>query len=333
MPLDAPVTSAHVDPSSVMIRDYRRRRRGGWPVAVATVGAVSENRRLGWRLAALGMLLVSTDSFFVRLADADGWSISFLVAACAIPVQLGLNAVFGTSGVREAVAAAPKDMLGIAALASVSQTAFIIAITKTDVANVVVIVAASPILAAVFAWIVLREMTERRVWIAIGITIVGILSVVSGSLGGANLTGDLLAVLAIVAFGANIVWWRRVPDLNRFVTLALSAAIVMVTTLPFADPFGLDARAYLAIAAMGFVFNPAGRVAHTNAPRFAPAAEVALFTPIETVAATTWAWLAFNETPSPTTVIGGVIVVVGVLYGTIGAQSTLRKDGGRPEVA
>lgn len=267
------------------------------------------------------MLLVSTDSFFIRLADVDGWSISFLVAACAIPVQLVFNALFGSTGVREAVLASPKDMFGIAALAAVSQTAFIIAVTRTDVANVVVIVAASPILAAVFAWIVLREMTERRVWIAIGITIIGIVSVVSGSLGGANLAGDLLAVLAIVAFGANIVWWRRVPELNRFVTLALSAAIVMITTLPFADPFGLDARAYAAIAAMGLVFNPLGRVAHTNAPRFAPAAEVALFTPVETVAATTWAWLAFSETPSGATVVGGVIVILGVLYGTIGAQS------------
>lgn len=285
---------------------------------------------MGWGLAALGMLLVSTDSFFVRLADVDGWSISFLVAACAVPVQLGLNAIFGATNVREAIAEAPKDMVGIAALAAVSQTAFIIAITKTDVANVVVIVAASPVLAAGFAWIVLRETTERRVWIAIGITIVGILSVVSGSLGGANLTGDLLAVLAIVAFGANIVWWRRRPALNRFVTLALSAVFVMISTFPFADPFSLNTKAYLAIAAMGFLFNPAGRVAHTNAPRFAPAAEVALFTPIETVAATTWAWIAFSEQPSTTTVVGGLIVIVGVLYGTIGAQSSMWKRGRRP---
>ncbi len=278
----------------------------------------TDNRRTGWGLAALGMLLVSTDSFFIRLADADGWSINFWVASLGFIVQLGLNRLFGSTSPIEALRNDPKPMLGIASLAAVSQIAFIIALTKTDVANVVVIVAASPILAAVVARLILKERTSRRVWTAIFITVVGILTVVSGSLGGANLSGDLLAVVAIVAFGSNVVWWRRHPDLNRFATLALSALIVVVVSLPFATPFALDSRAYLAIIGMGLVFNPAGRVAHTNAPRFAPAAEVALFTPIETVAATCWAWLAFNEQPTISTVIGGAIVVGGVLYGMTG---------------
>lgn len=275
------------------------------------------------------MLLVSTDSFFVRLADLDGWTISFLVALCAVPVQLTLNSMFGPSPIREAVLLAPRAMTGIAALAAVSQVAFVLAITKTDVANVVVIVAASPILAAVFAWLILREVTERRVLLAIGITFLGILIVVSGSLGGANLDGDLLALLAIVAFGANIVWWRLHPEMNRFVALALSAVFMMLICVPFAQPFGLGWKPYAAIAAMGLVFNPLGRIAHTNAPRFAPAAEVALFTPIETVAATTWAWIAFSEAPSPTTIAGGCVVIGGVLYGTIGSQTASRKDAGR----
>ncbi len=275
------------------------------------------------------MLLVSTDSFFVRLADVDGWSIAFLVALCAVPVQFGLHALVGDGSVRDATKVAPKAMVGIASLAAVSQVAFVLAVTKTDVANVVVIVAASPILAAGLAWAILREHTERRVWIAIGITVVGILTVVSGSLGGANLTGDLLAVLAIVAFGANIVWWRRHPELDRFVTLGLSAVFMMVLSGPFAQPFSLDWKAYAAIGAMGLVFNPAGRIAHTNAPRFAPAAEVALFTPIETVAATTWAWIAFSERPSASTIVGGLVVIAGVLYGTVGAQSAMRETAGR----
>ena len=68
---------------------------------------------------------------------------------------------------------------------------------------------------------------------------------------------------------------------------------------------------------MGLVFNPFGRVANTYAPRFAPVAEVALFTPIETVAASTWAWLAFSELPSTATFVGGAVVIAGVLYGTV----------------
>lgn len=74
---------------------------------------------------------------------------------------------------------------------------------------------------------------------------------------------------------------------------------------------------FAAIGGMGVVFNPLGRIFHASAPRYAPAAEVALFTPVETVAAPIWAWLAFQEVPPEQTVFGAVVIVAGVLYGTV----------------
>ena len=71
-----------------------------------------------------------------------------------------------------------------------------------------------------------------------------------------------------------------------------------------ASPLSLDVRAYLSIAAMGLVFNPFGRLALSNAPRFAPVADVALFSPIETVAGTIWAAAFFNEFPRPVAAVG-----------------------------
>ena len=37
------------------------------------------------------MLLVSTDSYFVRLADTDPWTIAFLVSACSLVLHLVLQ--------------------------------------------------------------------------------------------------------------------------------------------------------------------------------------------------------------------------------------------------
>ncbi len=105
--------------------------------------------------------------------------------------------------------------------------------------------------------------------------------------------------------------------MSRFVGLAIAALVTVMVSAAWADPFGHPAQAYLACAFMGVVFNPLGRVCHTNAPRFAPVAEVALFTPIETVAATTWAWIAFSESPTTATFVGGAVVIVGVVYGTL----------------
>lgn len=279
-----------------------------------------DGRRAGWGLAALGMLLVSTDSLFVRLSEAEALDIAFLVAMCALPVFVLLNRRFETTGFRASLRRETRPLLAIAALSAVSQLAFITAVTRTDVANVVAIVAATPVVAAVIARFALGERTSRRVSAAIAVTGVGIALIVGGSLGRPTLDGDLFAVLATVAFAVNIVVWRHHPDLSRYVGLALSSMLVLALLAPFVDPLSQAPRAYAAVAAMGLLFSPAGRIAHSSAPRFAPAAEVALFAPVETVAATIWAWLAFSEVPTPSTVLGAVVIIAGLFFGTFGSR-------------
>lgn len=286
------------------------------------------NRRRGWLLAALGMLLVSTDSLFIRLSEASSWDMAFLVAVFSLPMYLGLvwRTMAGTTRVHLRLHGRSLALIGV--LASISQIAFIGAVNNTAVANVVTIVAAAPIVAALVGWLVFGERTERRVWMAIAVTIVGIGVVVAGSLGGPTIEGDLLALGAIATFGFSINVWRRFPEMSVFIGLAISAAIMLTVAAPFASPFAspfaLEPRAYLSAAAMGLIFNPLGRICHSSSPRYAPASEVALFTPVETVAATIWAWLAFSEQPPLQTVIGAVIIIAGVLYGTAFARSNPR---------
>ena len=44
---------------------------------------MDQNRRRGIALAFFGMLAVSTDSFFIRLADIDGFDVTFWVGLLA----------------------------------------------------------------------------------------------------------------------------------------------------------------------------------------------------------------------------------------------------------
>ena len=279
---------------------------------------MTNNRAIGWTLAGVGMLLMSTDSLFIRLSGASDWDIAFIVAAFSLPSQLILNRVFGKGGVVQSFRAHPRPMLLAASLALCSQLAFIAAINRTEVANAVVVIGAAPVLAAFAGWILLKERTDRRTWIAIALSMVGILIVVSGSLGRASLAGDLLALLAITIFSINFTVWRRFPEMNRFVGLGLSALMTLVITAPLADPFSHDSSVYIPLALMGLFFNPIGRVCLVSAPRFISSAETALFVPVETVTASAWAWLAFSEIPSGRTVAGGVVVLTAVLWGTFG---------------
>jgi drug/metabolite transporter (DMT)-like permease len=273
-------------------------------------------RRLGWLLAALGMLFVSTDAFFVRLSEVDAWTIGFLMA-CGSVVSLGAVAFARRDSVPAGGPLISPMMLVIGGLNALTQMLFITAVTRSEVANVVVIVAAAPLFAALIAWVALRERTEPRVAAAIALTTVGIGSVMAGSLGTPTLDGDLIAVLAILAFAATIVIWRRHPGLDRPRTLVVGSVIMAAAASLFADWSAIDARALLAGAGMGLIFNPTGRMLYSSAPRFAPASEVAVFAPVETVAATVWVWVAFGEQPTATTVLGGVIVISSVLLATV----------------
>lgn len=270
--------------------------------------------------------MVSTDSAFIRAADFDAWTIAFVFG---VGSAISLSIVFAFTSQESAATAfrtAPATISVLALFAALSQIAFTAAVNHTAVSNVVVIVASTPIFAAVMAWLFLRERTERRVQIAIAITVVGVLIVVSGSFGQPTLDGDLLAVAAILMFSFSVIIWRQRPDVNRALTLALSSATMALITAPFASVGDAPMRVFIAGGLMGMVFNPIGRISYTNAPRFAPASEVALFTPVETVAATIWAWVFFSERPSVQTVIGGVVVIGAVLWGTIGGRKSLPRD-------
>ena len=281
------------------------------------VAQSNDRRRLGWLLAGVGMLAVSTDSLWIRLSEADAIDVSFWVACCSVPLYTALSHRVDGCWPLEAFRRHPWQQLIIGALTGGSQLCFVIAITQTRIANVVAIVAAVPLLAAVSAWIWLRERISRKMAIAIAITMAGIGAIVSSSVGEPTLTGDLLGVLAILGFAVSLTMWRRYPDMSRLVGLSIGGMMTVAALGYSASPLSLDIRAYLSIAAMGLVFNPFGRLALSNAPRFAPVADVALFSPIETVAGTIWAAAFFNEFPRPVAAVGAAIVLVGVLFGTV----------------
>ena len=285
-----------------------------------TAEGSGDRRRLGWLLAGVGMLAVSTDSLFVRLSEAEAVDIAFWVACCALVVYSTFGRWIDRRPAMESLRRHRLPLVGAGALSSVSQLTFITAITQTRVANVVAIVASAPLLAALCARLALGERITRRVAVAIAMTMAGIAVIVSSSLGQPTLKGDFLALVAVAAFAVNMTIWRRYPDMSRRAGLSISAVLVILVTSFAASPFSLDARAYLAIAAMGLCFNPLGRLAHTNAPRFAPVSEVALFTPIETVAGTVWAALFLSELPRPAAVVGAAVVVAGVVYGTVASS-------------
>ena len=256
-------------------------------------------RSFGLLLAFTGMFLVSSDALLVRVAERDsevnGWTIAFMVGLFSSPVAWSLAA---RSLGRTTVATVIRwrgTLLLTGLLGAVSTTSFLTAVTLTAASNVVAIIAAGPIFAALLARLALRENTSGRTWRAIGTTVVGIAVIVGGSMTEGGVGGDLLALLAIGGFSINLVIWRRHPDLPRTLVLAVTATCIAVVTAVPADISLLDRRALLATLLMGGFFGPMARLCVYTATRHAPAAEVSLFTPVETTVSYTHLKLPTNR--------------------------------------
>jgi len=263
-----------------------------------------------------GVLLISLDSLWIRLSEVSSWDVAFWVGAFTF---LTISMVLPLTTRRSIVAVVRDDgtpLLVSSILNTCSVTMFIVAIGITTVSNVVAIVAAAPVAAAVVARLLIREQPSRRTWLAIAGSVVGILIIVGGSIGSGTVTGDLIAIVAVLAFAGNVTLWRRYPDISRLAVIGLGGLFTALATVIPADPLSVGGGSLAILAVMGVATGPTGRVSLASSTRFLSAAQVGLFTPVETVAATTWAWMFLAEAPPPATIVGGLLVIAAVAYGT-----------------
>ncbi len=267
----------------------------------------------GILLAAGGMAIISTESVFARLADADGFDITFWVGVFTVLVTGTLTTVRDGNPLPR-IAAQGRPLWISSVLQALMTTFFVLAVTNTSIANVVVIIAAGPLFAALFSWLLLRERTSTSTWIGIVLSAVGITIVMSGSFGGGSPLGDVLALGAISAYSLGVVLLRRHPEIDVTLVVGLGGGLMSLLAVVPAELFGHDLVAWLALLAMGAITGPAARMMLGSAPRHIPAAQVGLFAPMETVLATLWGFLFFAEAPAATTWIGGAVILAGLLY-------------------
>jgi drug/metabolite transporter (DMT)-like permease len=93
--------------------------------------------------------------------------------------------------------------------------------------------------------------------------------------------------------------------------------------IPFAANLAVAGPDLINLALFGLVNSSIGLVLFTLGSRMLPAIETGLIGSLEAPLAPIWVWLAFAETPTRATLIGGLIVFVAVVaHVVVGARST-----------
>lgn len=139
--------------------------------------------KLGVSLVIASALVFSLSGVLTKAIEADAWTIACwrgLLGGLLIAAYVALSR--RERPLLEAFRLGRNGWL-LATVGSLASLAFIFAFKLTYVANVAVIYATAPFMAAALGWWLLRENVEARTLVAAGFSFLGVLVVVAGGLG------------------------------------------------------------------------------------------------------------------------------------------------------
>lgn len=200
-------------------------------------------------------------------------------------------------------------------------TAFMVALTLTTVANVLVVMALSPLFTALLSRFVLHHRLPARTWAAIVVAGGGIGWMFGQDIGGAGGTHLLGALVALGVPLASAVNWTLIQHASHgdepadmLPALLIGALLSAAATLPAAWPLQASGSDVGWLALLGVTQLALPCVLAVTAARTLAAPEVALLALLEVLFGVAWAWLGAGERPSSAVLVGGALVL-GALAG------------------
>jgi len=201
-------------------------------------------------------------------------------------------------------------------------TAFMVALTLTTVANVLVTMSIGPLLTALLARGLLGHKLAPRTWGAIALAGIGIAWMYGHEVSAGDprhLLGTVVALAVPVAAAIN---WTLLQHLksqdgggaDMLPAVLLGALLSAALTLPLAWPLAASAQDMGLLALLGVVQLAIPCLMAVAVARVLSAPEISLLGLLEVVFGVAWAWLGAGEAPS-TAVLGGGLLVLAALAG------------------
>ncbi len=277
----------------------------------------------GLMITITAVLILSPDALLVKLMHCDAWTMLFwrsLISGSSLIA--GLTLIYRRRLWTTIVQTGRYGLIS-SLVTACGSVLFIGALYRTTAANTLVILAATPLFAALIGRIFIQEKIARHTFIAIITASGGILLIFIGSFSAENLVGNLMALAASCLWGTNLVVLRRARRLNMIPAVALGSLLAIPLCLLLgAEPSSIGPQDLSLLALQGTLVLPVSFALITLGSRHLPAAEVSLVLLLETLLGPLWVWLLVGEAPGSLTLGAGLFVLLTLVVHSLIALRT-----------
>jgi drug/metabolite transporter (DMT)-like permease len=276
------------------------------------------DQRRGMLMAFTAVMFLTPDSLFIRMANISSWNLIFYRGF--IPffvVLLGLIIIY-KNNLGKKIFNTGWHGIYYASVFSVTNITFVISIENTNVANTLIMIALAPMLSAILSFIFLKEVPDKKTWVAIIITTLSVVYIFYDAIDAGDLLGNVLGLVTALGLAICAVIARSARKIDLVPSAMFGKLLVALIAFSFADNLILKDSDLIIVPLMCIMCVAIPFVLVTIAPRYITAAEVNLFFLLETILGPLWVWFVILEQPSIETIIGGIVIII-----TIGFHSVL----------
>ena len=268
------------------------------------------DQQKGSFLAFVAVMFITPDSLFIRLSNVDTWGLVFYRGMIPFfTVLIGMLIVYKSNFFKMLFNSGYHGLIFITTF-SITNITFVVSIQNTNVANTLVMIAMAHMLSAILGAIFLKEIPDRKTWIAIAITFLAAVYIFYDSLQLGNVYGDILGFITGLGLAINAVTIRSAKKKNLLPAAVVGKLCVAIFAMFFIETYSLVDRDLFIIPLMSIMCVAIPFVLVTIAPRFIPAEEVNLFFLLETIIGPFWVWMVIKEQPSIETIQGGMVIIL-----------------------
>ena len=277
---------------------------------MTTQSSPRSDHTVGVMLLIASAVAFSSTGIFTKGVEAAAWSVIFWRGVFA---SLSTAAYATSRGMlsQETVGMGWSG-LAVGVVGAAGTAALIPAFKLTDIANVALIYASAPFLAALLAWLTIGERVSKRTALGAAGALAGVIIIVAGSIGSVNLTGDGLALIMTLVMATIMVIYRAKPETPSAGPSVLQSLCLIPLALVFGAPLQTAPVEIAVLAAFGIMHAIASVTLAEGAKRV-PSGQTALIGALETPLAPILAFLILTEIPTTPTTIGGAVVFSAVL--------------------